>query len=358
MLVNSIDTGARTLTSAMNFALHPNNQLDIDGLEQNDNRSFFIKYGLGAPGLLAGGVLGAMVAFAIGTVRLINQNRLSFNALAGSCFNALVESPVYPGLAGDLRTRGEKAAGFLGYVLASPLVPLSYVFYMAKKTLLISVFFGLGVLCSPLVALKKCFEAPRFPERRAEGDLVIRDQNDVHQAFRDVYSSLTFYGKFNPDYAIVRNAEGNHGKWYGIRKVFTFNMDTITERTLNFMLGKYNEFEARNPGGMRGDFFTDGNMLRWRDEMKAYYRRTRSFMTTDAEQADLEREVDNITEFVKEYVTAHFVRPEAEVRPPQNMYAQPNNWAAGFWGKGAPGGPNIPDEVAPLPEAGFAYNKI
>ncbi|MDR3477672.1 MAG: hypothetical protein P4M14_06545 [Gammaproteobacteria bacterium] len=345
LITNSLKTGGRTIVSLMNFALSEDEQLmAFDGLGVNDNRHAFQKYGLGLPGLIAGSVIGGVWALSIGVLRVIGQSVSSFQALAGACVNAMVERPWFAGLDGDRRSAGQKAAGSLGYLLAAPLVPVSYLFYVVKKVFFLPVFFGLGLICSPFVALKKCFEEPRFPERPMQGELVIKDQDGMQQAFRDIYSSLTFYGKFNPAKPIVRNADGKVNMGYVVRKVLTFNMDTVTERTVNIMLNAYNQHEAGNEGGIGRDFFADDNMLRLNNEIKAYYRRTKSFLTTDQEQAELEQEIDNIVGFIKEYITAHFAQANHDYRPPANLYAPGASWSAGFFGNRAANEQKVPGE--------------
>jgi uncharacterized membrane protein len=353
LITNSLNTGRRTIVSLMNFALDADNQID----EFDDNRRFFPRYGLGAPGLIVGGFIGSILALGIGVLRVIGQSVKSFQALAGSCVNAVVERPWFAGLEGDNRSPGQKAAGWLGYVLAAPLVPVSYFLYVTKKVFLLPVFFGFGLVCSPFVALKKCFEKPRFPERVMQGEHAIRDQNDVRQAFRDIYSSLTFYGKFNPAKPIVRNGDGEANLGYVIRKVLTFNMDTVTERTVNFMLDAYNKFDARNEGGIGREFFADRNIQRLKNEIKNYYRRTKSFLTTDQEQAELEHEIDSVVGFIKDYITAHFEQANQDYKPPANLYAPAGSWSVAFFGQAARQEQKVPEEKARHegePRLGFA----
>ena len=314
----SFDTGSRMFTTIANLGLTENERFQTQQLEQNDPRSWQLKYLLGLPGAGIGAVFGTIFLSAIGIAKLTTHSFNSWRSLSGSILNGSLELPLFGGLAADKRSNIGKVTGILGYAFALlTTLPVGIIIFTFKKVIPVALGLLLGILSSPIVAglkaINQSVKQPRFADERSA--------DEKEQRFRNIYSSLTEWGQLAENSRISEDQNGRKGPSAFTRKAFTFNISTITEYTLDQLLKGYRESTDQEA------FFEEGGEFSVIiDEVKEHYKEF-SYLEPHHYTAMRDEQIDNIGTFVKNYVLGK------QNTVPQNMYEDPkNNWTATFWG--------------------------
>lgn len=347
IITNNLKTLVRTVVTFSNFVLAPPEDMILrNGLEQNERRSFFRKYILGLPGLLLGGVIGLFSAGLIGLGRVVSQSVKSWSFFSGSLMNGAIEKPYFTGLGGDGREAKEKILGALGYPLAiCTTLPVAMLTYATRKLPAV-LSLGLGAVVSPIVFIckslsktyKKFNELIRFPAPL---------QNDEYiKRFKNIYSSLDTFGKLSAGTKLPVNGTGEKSWSSFIRKCFTFNAKSVTERTLDEILVSYKKGDC-NDEEKAAQFFNNSEQFKAAVlKVKNYY--SNDCFVTDDDIKNTFHEIDDVADFVVNYMHQQKGVP---LDIPKDFYTKhQKTWSAAFWGSAgnapAPMASALDDEVS------------
>ncbi|MBA2656994.1 MAG: hypothetical protein H0U70_08435 [Tatlockia sp.] len=321
-IIRGIDNSISSGHLAFVYVANQHEGYSYQQLNESDERSWFEKFVLGAPGILLGSFLGGLKLIGISFVKLSEQSFISWRALSGSIVNGSLELPVFEGLSADNRKANKKILGGLGYLLAlvTTLVPAT-VFFTAKKFLLASAL-AIGLLGSPIVAAlkwaKQAFIAPRF-EKRVNNIKV----DETEQRFKNLYSSLSPFGLLNENEAIKSHQDGRKGPATFIRKALTLDISTPTEEILEELLLNYRQ--SKN----QAEFLnSDKEFDAIIESIKDHYR---ALSCTEHEQFQIkprEEQIEEVGAFVRDYLRAK------KNNVPDGLYSKNElSWTAVFWGR-------------------------
>lgn len=174
-----------------------------------------------------------LVSVPVAVIGVFRHSFLSFVNLSKSFLNLLLVKPYFQGLRQDARGAGEKAAGALGYALASvTVIPL--VLFLRLGLHIVS--HALAFSAAPIVALVKLFKklhAWRLDKTRFQ-------KNDIQPSFqrlKNLIAALRPSGVLLTEEALPQNASGEkfNAGWNFLRKIFNFGVSSLTE----FVLGRY-----------------------------------------------------------------------------------------------------------------------
>jgi hypothetical protein len=197
VVLSSILTGAAIFQTMINTVLDPEDALRVGKYPRSWGTHI-----LGAPGVIA--VIGGLISMAvISIVRLTYHSVCSYVALAGSLLNCGLRRAFFDGLGGDGRSLTKKLVGSLGYLAAAITATPASVFIFVLRQVPTALSITLGLVFSPLVALYKAGGTLRRqldPDRQRfqPGELLIQDHDSVTQGFKNLYSSLSSWGKLVP----------------------------------------------------------------------------------------------------------------------------------------------------------------
>ncbi|RAP37002.1 hypothetical protein B1207_06115 [Legionella quinlivanii] len=317
VVANSIQSGKWTYIVVANLGLSKENEFDYPDRQEEAKRSLLSKSLLGLPGIVIGSILGAITLLTIASAKLVYHNARSFLSLSGSILNGSLELPVFSGLAGDKRDNLSKSVGVFGYGLAlAAVLPVGATILFFRKVVPVIIALVLGFVCAPLVAaLKGLALAAKKP--RFEPDAPAEDLRE--QQFKNIYSSLTPWGQLPENSQIRSDGNGRKGAVCFTRKALTFNTSTMTEYCLDQLL------EAYRRSADKENFF-EQEFPQEVQKIKAHYQ-VFSFIELQQEVEMRERQIDEIAQFVKDYVNR-------KVSQVPNIYSKPeNSWSSLFWGK-------------------------
>lgn len=336
------ETAKRTLFSAIKMAAFPH-KVDVNGLEQNDQRYMAEKYGFGGPGFFMGAAAGIVAAIGIGAARFVLETTRSWKALSGSLLNGALERPTFCGIGGDTRSKFAKVAGGLGYIVAlATTVPLAATTYLLRQVpALISHIIGFAV--SPFIFTGKIISRSLTQEPIAADPIV--------QKLRNLQSSLTMQGRFKPDVPLATDGTEKESIGSILRKSMTFNKSTPTEKIITTFFKKYRKFIEKDKGknhnveeeiypsdsdmeiNENDDLSKNQNIHlgviadRVRRSVKKHYQETCYSIccSTPSESREIEEEMNNIVDFILDYLK------DKKDRPGQNIYKQ-KSWFLTFRG--------------------------
>ncbi|MCE3044231.1 hypothetical protein [Legionella sp. 16cNR16C] len=317
VVANSIQSGKWTYIVVANLGLSKENEFDYPDRQEEAKRSLLSKSLLGLPGIVIGSILGALTLLTIASAKLVYHNARSFLSLSGSILNGSLELPVFSGLAGDKRDNLSKSVGVFGYALAlAAALPVAATILFFRKVVPVIIALVLGFVCAPLVAaLKGLALAAKKP--RFEPDAPAEDLRE--QQFKNIYSSLTPWGQLPENSQIRSDGNGRKGAVCFTRKALTFNTSTMTEYCLDQLL------EAYRRSADKENFF-EQEFPEEVQKIKAHYQ-VFSFIELQQEVEMREKQIDEIAQFVKDYVNR-------KVSQVPNIYSKPeNSWSSVFWGK-------------------------
>jgi hypothetical protein len=192
----------------------------------------------------------------------------------------------------------------------------------------------LGLVFSPLVALYKAGGTLRRhldPQRQRfqPGELIIKDQESVIQGFKNLYSSLSSWGKLVPGKHVAIGADGNKSRWTFFRKSISFNARTVAERTLDTLLEDYRAYAENDAEGAFGmDFFKGEDFNVSLEKVKEYYKN--GCYLSARVISGYNNEIDKLGIFIKTYFNNRHVNQDIQVedvRPPGGI-----SWRVAFWG--------------------------
>jgi hypothetical protein len=279
-----------------------------------DQRSGLEKYGAGVIGLIVGGVSGLVAMLAMGILRIVffglRNIFKSWCVLSGSFINMGMERFWFKGSTGDIRSEGEKAIGFLGYVVAClTTLPFASLVFVIRKTpsfcgtlLGIIAMVAASIVILPCKLLSKIFKYWRGIHR-------FNDPNDfddpIIQRFKNLYSSLSMAGEFTVYANVVEDGSGEKSYFSFIRKCFTLNMNTRTEEILDQLLETYRTYKNKSVKEERfeqkDEIFTESAAFKEVIEtIKADYIQGCTFNTKEIEE--IHNEIDELGKFIKEYL--------------------------------------------------------
>ena len=311
-----------------NAVLDPEDRLVVQDFKRN-----WGAHVLGALGIPVGLIAGLVAMATVLIARFIGHTVLSYLSLAGSLLNCSIRQAFFSGLGGDRRSLTRKVVGCLGYVAAAITVtPLALAIFVMRQVP--SVFsFSLGVAFSPLVALYKTGGVVRRhfrPEakRFSAGELTITDEASVIQGFKNIYSSLSSWGKLISGENLAVQADGSKSQWTFFRKSITFNARSVAERTLDTLLADYRAYAEKDEGAFGFNFFQGEDFNVSLQKVKEYYQN--GCFVTKREVQDLHREIDKLGNFIKTYFNDRRVNQEVEIEdvgPPGGLA-----WRVAFWG--------------------------
>jgi hypothetical protein len=297
VVADNLRSSAATFTSIVNSVLsEPDKITRVSGLA-DDRRHPLRKYGPQVwPGIVVGGIVGTFVAGAIQMKRFVSNTVDSWRAMSGSLMNVALERPLFTGVSGD------KAPGFLrgvaravGYGTALVTTgPVGVTTYFGRK-LPELLGFGLGIgfsWATGLIKLGKnfCCEEPRFPLNRTV-------TNEIVQKLQNLYSSLDAFGRFktSPGSKVRSYQDGRKPISSTIRKVFTLDADTPTEKTLDAIVS-----------AVKRDLPTDATFFE-SDAFNQVVQKVREEYSQDCflSERDIKlacSEVDDVVNFIKQYM--------------------------------------------------------
>jgi hypothetical protein len=288
---------------------------------------------LGVPGIPLGFISGLIAMTTVAVARFFYHTAYSYLSLAGSLLNCSIRQAFFGGLGGDRRPLVRKLVGCLGYVAAAITVtPFALAIFVIRQ--IPSFFsFSLGIAFSPLVALYKTGGSiHRYikPEEKrfSAGELMITSEASVIQGFKNIYSSLSSWGKLITGENVAVEADGSKSRWTFFRKSITFNARSVAERTLDTLLADYREFAAKDEGAFGFNFFQGEEFTASLQKVKEYYQN--GCFVTKREIEDLHKEIDKLGNFIKTYFTDRSINQEveiADVGPPGGLA-----WRVAFWG--------------------------
>ncbi len=285
-----------------------------------DLRHGAFKYLVGAPGLLLGGAIGLLVAASIEVSDCFKQSASSFLYLSGSFLNANVGHSHWKGLQDDQRQIHEKWAGLLGYGAALlTTVPLSAMYFMVVQVALPLVVFSVGAAASLVTASYKAykmFDSPRFKKEEC---------SDVKMnQMKNLYASLNVWGNFEAGKPCLSQQTGGKGPGNFVRKMMFFNIDSMTEWTLDAILLAYKT--SLNQGG----FFEINSAERDEilQQVKAHYKTLDSRIDTSQEIDLREKQIEKIVDFVWKKV-----KNEVDSVPKDLYPLSDYSWSDRFFGK-------------------------
>ncbi len=319
----------RAFSRATNLALDKEDEIILD----KDNRHVAAKISTG-PAWAIGGILGGISAVCVGAIRIANQSRLSFQALSGSFLNGAAYRPWFDGLGGDKRSPDQKAAGALGYVAACAVtLPVAITGWTLTKAVPTIGSLLLGIAFSPIITIgkliSKCCSPERFPAQQNTG---IPDQTNIERGLKNIFSSLNAFGRLSPGATVKTVGDGEENIGSFIRKCFTFNAKSVTEKTLDILLTHYRNYANRRDEETAAGFFTADQQAYNAaiEEAKNYYR-SGCCETTEAAKEALQ-EIDNIAGFVQDYMQQFVGSPMIPITIPKGLYDVRKSWSATFWG--------------------------
>jgi hypothetical protein len=272
----------------------------------------------------------------------MSQTAKSWLALSGSMINVSLGRPKLSGLSDDHRATANKLLGFAGYFISVvTTTPLALGILFARKLpiILSSPFF---VVAAPFIAIGKPIG------KKVNGHRFDNSDNRLFaiRAFKNLYSALNPFGKFNEGKAILENQAGNKGPLTFIRKIFTINTSTATEKIMDALLMAYKKFTADRPQENPKTFFEgeEFNQVVSKVVEKSY---TVNYLASQAYLEEKQEEVRKTGEFIREYVLSH--EDVKKPKPaPQKIYSQ-KTLRNTFWGKSV----NNPEQaVYPISEQG------
>ena len=287
-------SGLRAFNSAINLSLEPPKRSPN---LSNDPRTTLAK-AFSFIGYIVGGTFGITGATVILTLKVIKHSSLSWFHVSGSLLNLALEVPYFKGISNDKRPLKHQILGGLGYALAFATTGIMTVAIITTKYIVIFCTLCLGLVTSIFVAPIKAFAIHNNPRFKPEPD-----NDETNQKFKNIYSSLNGFGQLNEGKDIPINQSGGKGVLCFIRKSVTFDISSLTERTLDECLKGYRESANKTA------FFTDNSIPTILDNIKKYYKSLDSVLQTSEEVIQREKQIDDIGQFVVDYMQGNTKKP-------------------------------------------------
>lgn len=342
LVMNSAITAARIFAHMSNAALSEEDRISFSA---KDDRPAVGKYGFG---LLVGAPLGFVLGFVsmivISFVRWASATLGSFSSLGGSLMNVAIERKEFDGLGGDQRPAAQKAVGVLGYLAAVAVVaPIAAAVYVVRKLPDLCAF-ALGIFTSPVTLLCKAISKGI---KACQGNSKFANEaSETENRFKNIYSSLNAWGKLNVGHQLPTNGSGEKSWGSFFRKCITFDIKSVSERTLDELLKA-----SRTHAAGQASFFNN------KDEFDGTVKQITTYyddcLSSAKQIREAQQEVQDVADFVKDYMTKG-AGSEAEMIPVDFYSRRQTSWADTFWGKTKDVRPTadaptaLPSETTPL----------